>query len=848
MAHVTRLFRGGVLTSAALLAVVGMARAAEQQAIVVDAVPAEAATPLYAGNRDPLAASPLVKLPIGAIKPGGWLLKQLQLEADGMAGHLPAVSQWCKFEGNAWTTPDRSGKNGWEEVPYWLKGYGDLGYVLGDQRIIAETKRWLDAIIVAQADDGWFGPDGLKTNDEAKHKRPDLWPHMPVLNAFQSYYEYTEAQGKPDERAIKLMDRFFKWELAQPEEGFLRGYWAQTRTGDNLESVYWLYNRTGEKWLLDLADKIQRHTPNWAAQMPTWHNVNIAQGFREPAEWAVKSHDAKDVRGTDHVYDLVMGLYGQVPGGGFAADENARPGYADPRQGFETCGMVEFMHSFEMLTRMQARPVWADRCEDVAFNSFPASMTPDLKALHYLTSPNSVQLDEKNHSPDIQNGGTMISYSAGGVYRCCQHNHGMGWPYYAEELWAATADQGLCASLYAPNTVTAKVKGGTSVTVAETTDYPFDGTVTFKVATGDRNPPEFPLYLRIPKWADGATVKVNGQPVPAQTKPESYLVLNRTWTNGDTVTLMLPMKVSVHTWNKNKDSVSVDYGPLTFALDVGEKWTEYHSKQKLPADFPEYDVTATTPWNYGLVLDAADPAKGIEVKRKPGAVAEQPWTPESSPLTMTVRAKKIPNWQKDRLNMVGLLQPSPVRSDEPTETVTLIPMGAARLRISQFPTIGTGPDAHDWPVPPVPAVVADYKVSASHRNPSDSLDALCDGVVPGEAGSAEQNIPRFSWWDHRGTAEWVQYDFKAPVPVSSAAVYWYDDAKTGGGCRPPASWQVMYKDGDAWKPVANASPAGTADDTFNKVTFDKVTTTALRLQVQLKDGVSAGILEWRVGN
>jgi hypothetical protein len=806
----------------------------------VAAIPANLRTPLYPGNRDPLRPSPLVKLPIGAIRPQGWLLEQLRLSADGMTGRLPEVSTWCKFDGNAWTDPHRQGRNGWEEVPYWLKGFGDLGYVLGDQRIIKENQRWVDAIIAAQADDGWFGPDGLRTANDGK---PDLWPHMPILNALQSNYEYTTAQGHPDERIIKLMQRYFRWELNCPDDQFMHGYWPLMRTGDNLESVYWLYNRTGERWLLELAAKIDKHTPNWISSIPMWHNVNLAQGFREPAEFWMQNGSAKYLAGTQRAYDTVMDRYGQVPGGGFCADEMARPGFTDPRQGFETCGMVEYMHSFEMLTRITGSPAWADRCEDVALNDFPAALTPDLKGLHYLTSPNSVQLDQHNKHPDIDDRGEMISYSPGGAYRCCQHNHGMGWPYYAEELWGATSDGGLAASLYAPSTVTAKVNGGARVMLSETTDYPFGGVVKLALSWDQGRPatPTFPLYLRVPHWADGATVKVNDQPVVADAKPESYLVLNRTWHDGDSVELALPMHVSVRRWVKNKDSASVDYGPLTFALAVGEKWETYGD---IAPGWPTYDVYATTPWNYGLVLDDADPAKGFTVTRRPGPVPPQPFTPESVPLTMTGPAKRIPNWQKDRFDMVGLLAQSPVRSDEPTETVSLIPMGADRLRISQFPVIGTGPDAHDWPAAPPPLP---FTATASHTFAGDTTDALCDGIVPAH-GSADTSIPRFTWWDHRGSAEWVQYDFAAAKKVGSVEVYWYDDAKNNGQCRPPASWQVQYRDaGGHWVPVEAASPAGVADDTFNRVTFTPVTTTGLRLAVQLQDGFSGGILEWRVG-
>src|SRR5439155_11071786 len=199
------------------------------------------------------------------------------------------------------------------------------------------------------------------------------------------------------------------------------------------------------------------------------------------------------LRAAERNYEKVMDLYGQFPGGGFAGDENCRAGFTDPRQGFETCGIVEFMHSFEMLTKISGQPLWADRCEELAFNSLPAAFTPDLKALHYLTCPNQVQLDKTNKSPAIQNSGTMFSYSPYEVYRCCQHNVSHGWPYYAEELWLATPDGGLCASLYSASEVSAKVAGGATVRISEETDYPFSDIVTFNIIQASSV--KFQLYL-----------------------------------------------------------------------------------------------------------------------------------------------------------------------------------------------------------------------------------------------------------------------------------------------------------------------------------------------------------------
>jgi len=636
---------------------------------------------LYTFNHRPLQPTAFLRLPVGSIAPHGWLRHQLELEASGMAGHLTELSRFLTFADNGWVDPQARG--GWEEMPYWLKGYGDLGYVLRDEKIIREARKWIDAILASQQSDGWFGPQGLKSAFKGK---PDMWPHMPVLNALQSYYEYTG-----DDRVPPFMLKYFRWQNSLPPESFGAGYWPRMRAGDNLESVYWLYNRRGEPWLLDLARKIHENMADWTTAVPNWHNVNIAQCFREPAEYWLQAKASHLLAAAERNYQQVMGLYGQFPGGGFAGDENCRPGYGDPRQGFETCGIVEFMRSFEMLTRISGNPLWADRCEELAFNTLPAALTPDLKALHYLTGPNMIQLDRNNKSPGVQNRGMRLAFSPH-AYRCCQHNHAMGWPYYAEELWLATADKGLCASLYAASEVTAKVGDGTQIKISEETDYPFGETINLRISTP--KPVTFPLHLRVPRWSGPPVVKLNGKGLDVKAQPLSYVVIERRWTDGDALLMQLPMRVAVRTWKANKDSVSVDYGPLTFSLKIGEKWVRSGGSEA----WPEWEVFPSTPWNYGLLLNRQAAAEAFQVVRQKGPLASQPFTPENAPLELHVRAKKIPGWQQDQLGLVGLLQASPARSDEPEETVTLIPMGAARLRIASFPTIGSGPEAHEWKV------------------------------------------------------------------------------------------------------------------------------------------------------
>src|ERR1700761_9108738 len=185
-------------------------------------------------NRAPLLPGKFIHLPVTAFRPGGWLRKQLELQRDGLTGHLGEISIWLEKKDNAWLTKDGKGKYGWEELPYWLKGYGDIAYVLRDSAMLRETMFWINTVLKNQRPDGDFGP-------AVEHKGTrDLWTNMPMLWCLQSYYEYAH-----DPRVLTFMTRYFKWELTLPDEHFLEDYWEKSRGGDNMLSVYWLYNRTG---------------------------------------------------------------------------------------------------------------------------------------------------------------------------------------------------------------------------------------------------------------------------------------------------------------------------------------------------------------------------------------------------------------------------------------------------------------------------------------------------------------------------------------------------------------------------------------------------------------------------
>lgn len=779
---------------------------------------------LYPGNRSPLLATPLRKLPIRAITPEGWIRKQLELEAAGFTGHLDQVSPWLNKTDNAWLTPDAKGKNGWEEVPYWLRGFGDLGYVLGDKRIIAEAKVWIDAVIASQAPDGYIGPrDNLKRNDG----KPDIWPNMLMLNALQSYYEYSG-----DKRVIDCLTRYYKWELTIPDKDFLLSYWEPQRVGDNIASLYWLYNRTGDAMLLNVVKKLHHGGADWVDGVANWHGVNFAQAFREPAEYYELSHDKAHLNATETDYETMRGMYGQVPGGLYGADENARKGFVDARQATETCTMVEMMWSDEMLMELTGSSTWGDRCEDVAFNSLPASMTPDLKSLHYLTAPNLIAIDDRNHAPDIDNGGDMFLFNPYD-YRCCQHNSGMGWPYYAEHLWMATADNGLAAVLFGPCTVHAQVGSGSPVTIHETTHYPFDEHVTFHVTPA--TPTAFPLRLRCPAWCQGAKLSLNGKPLKQPLiGGGGFISVERTWKAGDTLVLTLPMEVTELTWPAQGRGMSVQRGPLSYSLKIGEDVRRGPGGSDA---WPTWAIGATTPWNFGLFHDGS-----YEVVKRPWPADDQPFTLASAPIELVTKGREIDGWQEDRLGMVGLMQPSPAATSEPVTPLTLVPMGAARLRISVFPVVTEDGKGTAWVAPPHGHKV--LPTLASHCFSGDTVDAPSDGLQP--SNSNDQSIPRFTWWDHKGTEEWIEYDLPKSATYSSADVYWFDDGPRGG-CRVPASWKLLTFEGGAWQEVAGASGYGVEKDRYNHISFSTTHGQKWRIAVRLQDGFSGGVLQWKLG-
>ena len=668
-----------VLCGAFLLIAGACSSGISKDAQVVDRIPTEEKNVNYVSNRAPMMPQQFIKLPTGSIKPDGWLLTQLQLQKDGLNGHLGEISAWLQKEDNAWLKA--GGKWGWEEVPYWLRGYAGVAYLFEDKAMLDEAKIWIESILKSQRENGNFGPSA-----ETKGTQ-DFWPNMIALWILQSYHEYTG-----DARIIDFMTRYFHFQLTVPDELFMRKSWQHYRGGDNLWSVAWLYNRTGDAKLLELADKIHRNTANWtkATELPTWHNVNVAQGCREPATYYLFTGDSNMMKASYNVQSLVRRTFGQVPGGMFGADENARIGFFDPRQGTETCGFAEQMASDEIMLLITGDPYWAENCEDIAFNSYPAAFMPDYKSLRYITSPNMVMSDSENHKPGIDNAGPFLAMNPFSS-RCCQHNHGFAWPYYAEHLILATPDNGAAAVLFNACEAQMKVADGKEIVIKEMTDYPFDTQISFTVEMNEETV-KFPFYIRIPSWTRNVSLKINGKATAVNTESGNYLCIHREWKNGDKVEVNYPMEISYRTWQVNKNSVSVDYGPLTLSLRIAEKYVEknsaetaiWDSKWQEGADtsqWPSYEIYPDSPWNYALQVQSVKLKERKDLK--PGV---NPFTQADIPLVFEAYGRQIPEWKIDEYKLCGVLPDEDAVKSDTSEKLELIPMGAARLRISAFPT------------------------------------------------------------------------------------------------------------------------------------------------------------------
>ena len=590
------------------------------------------------------------------LKPEGWLRRQLEIQAEGLSGNLHKI--WPDIRDSKWIGGNREG---WERVPYWLDGFIPLAYLLEDEEKITTVKKYIDAILSAQEEDGWICPC-----KKGKRARYDTWAVQLICKTLKVYYECSG-----DERIPEVIYKVLKNYYDLLKGGKIRLFmWGRYRWFETFISLNFLYERYQEDWIKDLAKIIKKQgfdytttTDSWKKPSHMWvlntHIVNMAMMLKSEAV----SHDLLGDEYTDTAEKLreILDRYNGTAFEGFTGDEVLSG--LDPTRGTECCAVVEQMYSYEEIFAHTGENKWAERLEMLAFNALPATLSEDMWTHQYVQQVNQIACQKTMiMAPFSTNGPYAHTFGLEPNFGCCTANFNQGWPKFALSAFMHSGDR-IINSVMLPS-----VLNDNGITIRLETDYPFKNKMHYYIDAQR----DFDFVIRIPSFVKN--LKVNKK--DAEIKDIVLSVKQgKTEIEVDFDTVPFFKK-------RPNDLYALQMGSLLFSVPISyEKEMREYVKKGVERKFPycDYQFIPTTPWNYGYADD------DFEVCYN--KIGNIPFSQHEPPVTLRAKMKQIDWGLKFPYRSVCRKTPKSTEPISDVQEIELCPYGCARLRMTEMPVL-----------------------------------------------------------------------------------------------------------------------------------------------------------------